>query len=75
MAHQPETRNTTAEALSHIHPNDQETSKPETILPDVCWVNAINWEFDEEQAQSLQYHTPVECPANLTYNLPDSVAG
>lgn len=39
----------------------------ETILPKECWINSIEWEFDEELNNSLPDPIPADCPINKKY--------
>lgn len=53
---------TKAKTLSRMDPSKDEEGRQ-------CWVNAKQWYFDREVANSLPFHVPDECPANCTYVL------
>lgn len=67
LAYCPRSRNTNANALSLIYPNENSASKPELILPPECWVRAIQWNFDKEICNTLPYCVPSDCPAECNY--------
>lgn len=67
MAYCPRSQNTKADKLFRIHPREDEKSEPESILPDTCWMRAIEWDFDNEITNTLSYHIPEECSHDCMY--------
>lgn len=51
-----------ADTLSRIDSKETETHDHDTILPDKCWINAIECDFDKELNNTLPYHRPAEYP-------------
>lgn len=57
ISYHPVSKNTKADALSRLYTESLAQSEPETILPTLCFVNAISWEFDRDLTNSMPYHT------------------
>lgn len=56
------------DALSCIHHDTLQYHEPEIILPQNCIVNAIMWDFDQEN--NMPYHILEDCLADHTYRPP-----
>lgn len=48
--------------VQHVHLVLQRLSLPET-----CWINSIDWDFDKELENNFPAHIPVDCPADKKY--------
>lgn len=57
LSYGPGSCNTKADSLPHQHRSQEPEPTLEPILPPSCFINAITWEFDQELAHTLPYHT------------------
>lgn len=56
-----------ADTLSHIESKESETPDQGIILPETCWIKAIEWKFDRELDNTLPYHSQAEYPEDKKY--------
>lgn len=44
----------------------KEQNKTKSVLPETCWINAIEWDLDKEIENTLPYYVPENCPQDET---------
>lgn len=64
VSYRPGSENTKADALSRIDHEEEKVQKEETVLPNTCYVNAIQWKFNREIQTTMPFHVPSDCPSN-----------
>lgn len=63
VSYRPGSENKNADALSHRFPGCEVDNKEETILPTSRYVQAIQWDFDQELNNTQPYMIPQDCPS------------